>query len=215
MKKEKQGKSRIVEVRKPTKNGVRHARGPKVSKGRGRLENRGLRRIAAQSSRRSHMIAHGRKYTRELANPPKSDRSPYAKALREARKQQPDQARILRLLRQALRGGDARSAWALYTWSRDGITVPKDMRKAIQLVRVAADKDLPEALYDLAVHHERGLGVKKNLHLAFELYLRAALQGDADAIYEVGRCYHYGIGVARDRKTAKLWLDRADQLGAA
>lgn len=60
-----------------------------------------------------------------------------------------------------------------------------------------------------------GKGVVKNARKAFELYLRAALHGEQQSVYEVGRCYYHGVGVARDRHLARIWLDRAAELGIA
>ena len=40
-----------------------------------------------------------------------------------------------------------------------------------------------------------------------------ANEGDADAAYALGYLYYYGIGVPRDQQNAKLWIERAANLG--
>jgi TPR repeat protein len=87
------------------------------------------------------------------------------------------------------------------------------MRRAVALLREAANGDVPDALYDLALCYENGEAVARNAAKAVELYLRAALLGETQSVYEVGRCYFYGIGVERDRRIARVWFDRAKKLG--
>jgi hypothetical protein len=90
-----------------------------------------------------------------------------------------------------------------------------NLRESVKLLRQAAESDIPDALYDLAICFEEGRGVRKNLDKAANLYLRAALHGHKQSVYEVGRCYYYGIGVEKNRATARTWLDLAEELGIA
>ncbi|MBU1357723.1 MAG: sel1 repeat family protein [Gammaproteobacteria bacterium] len=89
---------------------------------------------------------------------------------------------------------------------------PKDLRRAVQLLKLAAKADVSAAHFDLAVSYETGQGVKKNEKAAYRHFTAAALNGDNDSFAEVGRCLYHGIGVARDRKTAEVWLRRAEAL---
>jgi uncharacterized protein len=138
----------------------------------------------------------------------------YSQALAEAQGRDADLHKALRLLNRACKQGDSRAAYALGTWHLHGkeALVPKNLAKAIPLLRVAADADHAEAAYDLAVCYEKGTGVKKSEKKAALLYLKAALLGDKQSIYEVGRCYWYGLGVERDRSIAGAWLDHAAKL---
>lgn len=106
------------------------------------------------------------------------------------------------------------SFYAMGTWYFHGKYYKKNLRKGIELWKLAAKHNINWALFDLAVSYEKGVGVSKNTKKAFTHYLKAALMGNIDSYVAVGRCYAYGIGVKRDRKIADIWLDKADQLGA-
>ncbi len=138
---------------------------------------------------------------------------PYETALKEMRKKKPDAELGLKLLLQALKKGDMRAAYALATWHLHGTHVEKDSRKAIALLKRAANENIPAALYDLAVAYEEGKITRKNEKKAYESYLKAAIWGDKQSIHEVGRCTYYGIGTSRNRRFANFWLDRARSLG--
>jgi uncharacterized protein len=137
----------------------------------------------------------------------------YSFALKEARKSRGDLRKAQRLLLEAHKRGDPRATYALATWFLfgKGNLVVKDVRKGVNLLRVAARFDEPNALHDLAVCYETGAGARRSEKMAFALYLRAALAGDPQSAYEVGRCYWYGIGSERNRRIANIWLDYSDQ----
>ena len=139
----------------------------------------------------------------------------YAEALDEVSKKTPDVEKVLGLLNRSLATGDSQAAYALGTWYLHGYEthVKKDIRKAIQLLRQAANGNVPDAVYDMAVSYETGVGVKKNPKLAMEYYLRAALLGEKQSFFEVGRCYYHGIGIEQNKRLAKIWYDRAEELG--
>jgi TPR repeat protein len=139
--------------------------------------------------------------------------APYRDALREASKKQADIGKVTSLLKRALKAGDPEAAYALGTWYLHGQHVKQDRRKAVRLLREAADSNVANALYDLAVCYEKGAGIKKSPRLAFECYLRAALQGEEQSFYEVGRCFYYGVGTSKDTRVARIWIDRARELG--
>jgi uncharacterized protein len=135
----------------------------------------------------------------------------YDQALAEAQAEGADLQKALRLLNRAYEQGDYRAAYALGTWHLHGkgTVVPKNLAKAVPLLREAAEGNHAEATYDLAVCYEKGTGVKQSERKAVVLYLKAALLGDKQSIYEVGRCYWHGLGVKRDRSIAGAWLDHA------
>jgi uncharacterized protein len=83
------------------------------------------------------------------------------------------------LLIRADKRGDPRATYALATWWLHGkdILVKKNLRKAVGLLRKAADAH-PDATFDLAVSYEKGRGVRKSQKMAAKLYLKAALLGD-------------------------------------
>lgn len=137
----------------------------------------------------------------------------YEQALELARSDIPESKRVADLLKEACAAGEPRAAYALATWHLFGHAgFPRDVKKAVKLLRAASKANVPAAHFDLAVCYETGQGVKKNETIAYRHYLAAALYGDEDAFNEVGRCLYHGIGVERDRRVAAVWLDRAETL---
>lgn len=150
--------------------------------------------------------------TTKIANA--STNGPYELALKVATRARPNLLRACALLEEAHDQGDRRATYALATWHLFGNEVySKNVRKAVQLLRLAANADIALAHFDLAVSYETGQGIKKNEKAAYRHFLAAALNGDNDSLAEVGRCLYYGIGIARDRKAAEVWFRRAETLG--
>ena len=138
----------------------------------------------------------------------------YDVALVAARRKRPDLVRVATLLESAHSSNDRRATYALATWHLCGHAgYTKNLRKAVQLLKLAADVDVAAAHFDLAVCYETGEGVRKNDAKAYLHYLAAALNGDLDAIGEVGRCLFHAVGTGRDRKAAEVWFRLADALG--
>jgi len=50
-----------------------------------------------------------------------------------------------------------------------GLSVPKNYKKAVKHLQIAADKNLPEAQYDLAMIYAKGIDVKKDDFKAIQL----------------------------------------------
>lgn len=144
-----------------------------------------------------------------------SGESLYRVALVEAQKGEPNYIRVHAKLQQAIRKGNPQAAYALATWLLVGKepVVKPDHKKAVKLLRQAVAAGIADAMWDLAICYERGAGVPTNRRLAYELYLRAAIRGDSDAVMEVGRSLYWGLGTRANRKAAKIWLDRARELG--
>lgn len=55
----------------------------------------------------------------------------------------------------------------------EGIDFPKDLKKAISLYKIAAEKNYPHSQFNIAKAYEFGQGVEKNQNLAKEYYLKA------------------------------------------
>jgi uncharacterized protein len=152
----------------------------------------------------SHMIM-GKKFSKNS--------NKYHLALAEMETESPNLAHVAGLLQEALVEQDFRAAWALGTWHLHGKYFAKDARKAVPLLKQAAEAGVPEALYELAVCYEAGEGVRKNPSAAAGLFLQAALLGSAVSAHEIGRCYYYGVGVMEDKRVARIWLDLAAEIG--
>ncbi|MDR2156023.1 MAG: hypothetical protein LBE78_13545 [Burkholderiaceae bacterium] len=142
-----------------------------------------------------------------------SGRNAYELALKTASRKYPDLIKTKTLLEEAHVQGDRHATYALATWFLFGNAVQsKNLRRAIQFLKMAAKADVAAAHFDLAVSYETGQGTKKDEKAAYRHYLAAALNGDNDSVVEVGRCLYHGIGVVRDRKAAEVWFRHADAL---
>lgn len=138
----------------------------------------------------------------------------YLQALRLAKRSKPDWDQVRQLLESAFEDDCPHAAYALATWYLHGTHVLQNAKTAARLLKIAAAENVPEAHYDLAVSYETGNGVAKSLRKAFHHYLASALHGDVQGMRETGRCYWHGMGIPKDRKTARLFIKRALELGA-
>ena len=91
--------------------------------------------------------------------------------------------------------------------------VPKDITKAVEWYRKAADQGYANAQCKLGYCYENGLGVSKDASKAGEWYRKAAEQGLAWAQYNFGVCYYNGIGVRKNYSTAVEWFRKAADQG--
>ncbi len=87
-----------------------------------------------------------------------------------------------------------------------GLGVERDVDKAIEWYKKAADKGLAKAQFNLA-HILTSEDISSVG--AAEYMLMAAEQGLVDAQYLMGVSYAEGIGVEQDKEKARLWLNRA------
>lgn len=125
-------------------------------------------------------------------------------------------AKAVRLLKQACRMGDVR-ALAFYGTllctgdSRLGIAA--NPRKAVELLRRAANWRSAEALLQLSRCHQTGTGVAyANPTMAFSLCKAAAKEGLAAAQHNLGVYYTRGCshgGCPVDREKARWWFEKA------
>ena len=91
--------------------------------------------------------------------------------------------------------------------------VEKDMKKAFEFFKSAAELGNPMAQYNLASYYENGEGVIKDMKKAFEWYSKAADQGDAEAQHNVALCYENGDGVEQDLNKAFEFYSKAAEQG--
>jgi TPR repeat protein len=80
-----------------------------------------------------------------------------------------------------------------------------DFKKAIPLLKQAAEKGSAEAQYNYGVSFQQGLEVPKSDSAANVWFLKAANQGWKDAQYKMAYSYATGRGVTRDDKLAFIW----------
>ena len=97
---------------------------------------------------------------------------------------------------------------------REGTVVPKDEKKAFQLVAEAADRGNPDACFFLGQCYEKGMGVLPDAEKALETFQRAAELGSGAARNRVGLMYLRGeAGLAEDRAKAKEWFTNSAAVG--
>lgn len=145
----------------------------------------------------------------------KKDNSLYGQALKLATSAKPKLTQAAALLEMSHKQGDARATYALATWHLYGHAgYVKNLKVAFELLSVAANADIAESHFDLAVCYETGEGTKKNEKLAYRHYVAAALAEDKQALVEVGRCHYFGIGTKKAVELAEIWFRRAEKVGA-
>jgi serine/threonine-protein kinase len=91
-----------------------------------------------------------------------------------------------------------------------GLGTEKDVPRAVQLFRSAADLGSPEAQNVLGVLYSTGSnGITADDQQAIGWYQKAADQGFAKAEKNLGDMYYFGRGVDRDYKQAMVWYGKA------
>jgi TPR repeat protein len=103
----------------------------------------------------------------------------------------------------------ASMAWMYQT----GNGVKKDLSKALELYRKAADQEHSIAQNNLGVFYEKGIVVPVDEKEAAKWYRKAAEVGYSYAQYNLGMLYVEGRGVEQDLKEAKYWLRIASRQG--
>ena len=87
--------------------------------------------------------------------------------------------------------------------------------QALKYYRQAADKDHPEATFNLGMLYFNGQGAGRDLRTAFVLLKRAATLGVVDAQFNLALCYGKGLGTPVNRDMALHWLREAARGGDA
>lgn len=113
------------------------------------------------------------------------------------------------------RYGDAESQ---YIWGRkfaDGNGVSEDTRKAVFLLRSAAEQGHAQAQADLALMYMKGHGVSEDFAEGLAWLRRAAEGGFPDAQAYLGFSYVTGLGVEKSAAEGVKWLQLAAERGVA
>ncbi len=91
-----------------------------------------------------------------------------------------------------------------------GVSVPADQTKGIELLKKAADGGNPEAQLMLGFFLMKGdNGLPADEAAAMKLFLAAAKQGNRDAQYNAGLAFVRAQGVKEDYKQAMKWFTAA------
>lgn len=90
-------------------------------------------------------------------------------------------------LEQAAEYGEKLGLHGMGYVSLRGIGRPKDTKQAVQYFQSAANKEYPEAMYNLAILHAKGVGVlTQSPEEAFKYYTKAAQYGHLQSSYKLG-----------------------------
>lgn len=95
----------------------------------------------------------------------------------------------------------------------EDIALAPSPAQSLQWYRLAAQNNVPQALYAVGVFYETGTVVDKDLTKAFALVQRAAQSGIPAAAYRVATYYQQGAGVSQDVVAAAGWYERAAKAG--
>jgi uncharacterized protein len=88
--------------------------------------------------------------------------------------------------------------------------------EAAALFQVAAEADIPQAIYSLALMHEYGTGLEQDNLAAARLYRRGAELNHAESMYNLAMLYATGrLGGEADFERARPLLDGAAQMDHA
>ena len=107
--------------------------------------------------------------------------------------------------------GDEGAQLLLAYFYQKGENAPRDLNKAIQWYKKAAEKGNVIAQYNLGDIYDS----KKDFTTAASWYEMAANQGDAASQLSLGNCYFNGEGKPQDDGKAIYWFTKASQQGLA
>jgi TPR repeat protein len=100
-------------------------------------------------------------------------------------------------------------------WDPKDILVQPNGKNALDLYRLAAQNNAPEAFFAVGRFYETGTVVDKDPEKAFALYIRAANAGVLAAMNQLAGLYANGAGVTQDIIAAGGWYKRAADNGYA
>ena len=103
----------------------------------------------------------------------------------------------------------------LANMAEQGQGTPRDLKKAAEWLRKAANLNDVRGQLQLGLAYEKGLGVKRSPQIAAEWFQKAAKQGDSTAQFNLGvmLATNYGKGIRssslEQQKEAIKWLEAA------
>jgi TPR repeat protein len=87
--------------------------------------------------------------------------------------------------------------------------VTQNYERAAFWFRLAAEKGIANAAYNLGVLNQQGLGQEQDIQQALDWYRRAALAGHPEAQYNLGISYIEGVGTRYNPSMAAAFFEKA------
>lgn len=84
-----------------------------------------------------------------------------------------------------------------------------EYNKAFDYIKMAADKNLPDAINNLGALYQHGYGVKQDYAQAISLYEKSAKMGSPGGYFNLGSLYEHGDGVKQDDNKAIEYYEKA------
>ena len=95
----------------------------------------------------------------------------------------------------------------------EDVLIAPNPATALNFYRLAAQNNVPQAVYFVGLFYENGAVVDKDPAKAFALVQRAAQASIPAAQYKLGSYYQNGVGVAQDVVAAAGWYQRSAEAG--
>ena len=115
---------------------------------------------------------------------------------------------------QASDAGDVQAKFLLSELYLQGQGGPRDLDRAMTLLRESAEGGYAVACYNLGNRYLKGDGLPEDASQAARWWRRAAVQGLVHAQYNLGSLYYQGLGVPQDRQQALWWYRQAAAQGS-
>lgn len=113
-----------------------------------------------------------------------------------------DPGKAIEYLYRAIEKGSEYARVELAICYESGFGFEKNLQKAYDLFRTAAENGYVCAYNKVGYYEEDGVIGEKNQEKAFQAFQKAAQGENAEGIYNVARCYQYAIGVSENPKQA-------------
>lgn len=127
-----------------------------------------------------------------------------------------DYAAALAILQPLVAKGHPRAETVLGVMTERGLGLPKDLKRAVELYRAAAEQGFAPAIHNLGGSYQDGIGgLAVDEAIAREWYWKAAAQDYGPSLTNLGIFLRDGRGGPKDQETGLAVMERAAALGDA
>lgn len=138
----------------------------------------------------------------------------FATYLATGRGRAADPERARAMLAKLSAEGVARTSFRLGLWHEAGYAgTPKDLKRALELFKLAAEQGSGRGAFKYAAYLEAGQGLPADPKAALDWYRRAAALGNGDALFLLARYSFNGDGLPQDTAEAMRLLRQAAARG--